>query len=157
MKPTSRTRRASRSLSWWAVLLTLTALIAVDVSRAPAGQAAIAPPLTVQPVVGGLAIPWDVAFTPDGTMLFDQRAGGISARRSNGVVTLMTTPADFVDLAVVGESGLLGLAVDPAFNTNRFIYTCQSHKSGTAAITDVRVIQWQVNSTIATWTRSVRS
>jgi hypothetical protein len=48
-------------------------------------------------------------------MLFDQRAGGISARRSNGVVTLMTTPPDFADLAVLSESGLLGLAVDPAF------------------------------------------
>src|SRR5262252_9356596 len=41
----------------------------------PAGT----PTLTRTDLVTGLANPWDIAFTPDGTMLFTERAGRVDA------------------------------------------------------------------------------
>ena len=35
--------------------------------------------MTVTPVVTGLDHVWDIGFTPDGTMLYTERAGRISA------------------------------------------------------------------------------
>ena len=81
--------------------------------------------LTVTPIVTGLTIPWDLLFTPDGTMIYNERAGGLWARRTNGATTQLS--ADFSDLWVSGEVGLMGMAVDPDFTANRQIYTCQSH------------------------------
>ena len=49
----------------------------------PAG-AADAPALTRTVVMTGLQQPWDVAFTPDGTMLFTEKCRGLSARLPDG-------------------------------------------------------------------------
>ena len=68
----------------------------------------IAPPnLRVATLVSGLSIPWDIAFTPDGTMLFTQRAGVLSSRLADG--TVQTIDADFGDLFASGETGLMGI------------------------------------------------
>ena len=40
------------------------------------GERAPAPELTISALVSGLSIPWGIAFTPDGTMLFTERRGG---------------------------------------------------------------------------------
>ncbi len=48
------------------------------------------------------------------------------------------------DLVAQSEGGMMGLAVDPAFATNRRIYTCMlSNASGAL---DVRVVRWQVDA-----------
>jgi glucose/arabinose dehydrogenase len=79
--------------------------------------------LAVTPVVSGLSIPWDVAFADDGTMFFTERAGRISVRLIDGVVRRLT--ANMNDLWAQGETGLMGIELDPAFNQNRRVYTCQ--------------------------------
>jgi glucose/arabinose dehydrogenase len=87
-----------------------------------------------------LTKPWDIAFTPDGTMLFTEKPGRINAL-IGGVRQTMHTPTDVVNW---GEGGMLGMAVDPEFATNRYIYTCfNSNVSGT---NDVRVARWTVNA-----------
>ena len=53
------------------------------------------PDLTVVTLISGLTIPWDIAFTPDGTMLFTQRSGMLS-RLADGTVQPVT--ANFSDL-----------------------------------------------------------
>ncbi len=97
------------------------------------------PNLTVTTLVSGLTNPWQAAPTPDGALLFTERPGRLSVRLANGTVRQLS--ADFSDLYVSGENGLLGLAVDPAFSFNRRIYTCQ-------AVTgpSVEVIAWQVDT-----------
>ncbi len=65
-----------------------------------------------------------------------QRSGAISVVR-NGQVTTVGTPGDVV---AAGEGGMLGIAVDPAFDANRRIYTCYM----TAG--DVRVVRWTVST-----------
>lgn len=73
--------------------------------------------------VEGIQTGWDLAFTPDDVGLFTVRQGQLVARFRDGA--LQPVFVDLGDLYSVGETGLMGLAVDPAFASNRRIYTCQ--------------------------------
>ena len=106
------------------------------------------PTLAVSTAVGGLDLPWDVGFTPDGTMLFTEKAGRLSALVGGTVRRLATLN----DVFTVGESGLMGLAVDPDFAANRRIYTCHSWTDGTNR--DVRVVAWTVDAAYGAATRA---
>ena len=85
-----------------------------------------APSLTRTVVLQGLSNPWDVAVTGDGTMFFTEKCRGLSVRRPDGNVTRLfgTSGSALVapDLACVGQSGVHGVALDPAFATNRTLY-----------------------------------
>ena len=98
------------------------------------------PTLAVTTVVGGLDLPWDVGFTPEGAMVFTEKAGRISLF-SGGATRRLATLTDVFN---VGESGLMGLAVDPDFATNRRIYTCQAWTDGTNR--DIRVVAWTIDA-----------
>jgi len=99
------------------------------------------PTLRAQTIVSGRSHVWEIAFTPSGTMLWTERPGRIMKRTSGGTVTQVT--ADLSGLRVAGETGLMGLAVDPSFSSNRRIYTCMGYSSGST--TDVRVVPWVFN------------
>lgn len=105
------------------------------------------PPLAVSTFIDNLAVPWDMVFTPDETMLVNQRGGGFKARHSDGTVTDVT--ADFSDLKAAGEGGLMGMVIDPGFATNRRLYTCQGHKSPL----EIQVISWTINGDYSQATR----
>ena len=105
------------------------------------------PQLTVTTLVSNLTIPWDLAFTPDGTMLFTERGGKLSARLTDGTVQVVT--ADFSDVYAVGESGLMAIITDPDFTTNRRFYTCQAHTGP-----EVQVIAWTIDSGYTAATRA---
>src|SRR5688500_8005069 len=80
-----------------------------------------APSLAVTAAMTGLSNAWDIAFAPDGAMFVTERAGNIRIRRPNG--TVADLDADLSDLWVSGETGLMGIEVDPEFATNRRLYT----------------------------------
>jgi aldose sugar dehydrogenase len=118
-----------------------------EVSRATATPARLAAPsdpaptLTVSTVVGGLHHPWDLAFTPGGSMLFTERTGAIRYRiASSGAIRTLAVPSDVV---VQGEGGMMGVAIDPAFGSNRRVYTCFLSNEGGAL--DVRLVRWRIN------------
>ena len=104
------------------------------------------PDIRVTTLVSGLSIPWDIAFLPDGTMLFTQRSGVLSSRLPDG--TVQTISADVSDLFVGGEVGLMAIVVDPRFSTNRRFYTCQSHTGP-----EVQVVAWTIDAAYAAATR----
>jgi aldose sugar dehydrogenase len=116
-------------------------------ASAPVQRAA--PALDVAVVVDGLDLPWDVAQAPDGTLLLDERPGGLTAVLPDG--TVREVQADFSDLFVLIETGLMGLVLDPAFEENRRFYTCQGARDGDSA--DVEVIAWTVDDAWRTATR----
>lgn len=89
----------------------------------------------------GLDHPWDLAFTPDGSMLITQRTGSIGVL-ANGEFRELIKPND---VHVLTESGMLGLAVDPEFETNRFFYTCMTSRSSPEVKPDERVVRWAVD------------
>ena len=107
----------------------------------------IAPPdLQVETLVSNLSIPWGIAFAPDGTMLFTQRGGVLSSRLADG--TVQTVTAEFGDLFARGETGLMGIVVDPGFASNRRFYTCQGHTGP-----EIQVIAWTINAAYTVATR----
>jgi len=77
-------------------------------------------------VMSGLSDPWDLAFAPDGAMLFTEKCRGLSVRTSNGTVRRLfgtgsaALKAD--DFFCQSQSGMLGVALDPAFGENNYVY-----------------------------------
>ena len=118
---------------------------AVGVSQRVAAKAA-APQIHVEQLVSGLSIPWGIAFAPDGTMLFTERAGKLSVRLADGTVREVT--ADLSDVMVASEIGFMAIVVDPGFATNRRFYTCQGHTGN-----KVQVIAWTMNAGYTAATR----
>jgi glucose/arabinose dehydrogenase len=84
------------------------------------------PRLTVTILQSGLRLPWDVAPLPDGRMLVSERAGNLLVYQSTapGAPRLANNPV--VGTRENGEGGLMGIAVDPDFAANSFIYVCAS-------------------------------
>jgi glucose/arabinose dehydrogenase len=89
----------------------------------------------------GLQTPWDMAFTPDGVMLYTERIRGLSVRLPSGSTRALFQPADLV---AENQSGMLGLALDPQFATNRTAYVYMASNAGGA--TDNRVVAVTINS-----------
>jgi glucose/arabinose dehydrogenase len=72
----------------------------------------------VETVAENLTIPWSIDWTPDGMILFTERNGNLRAIQ-NG--QLLQEP--LLSLGVGGvEGGLLGVAVDPNYSENNYIY-----------------------------------
>jgi glucose/arabinose dehydrogenase len=80
------------------------------------------------PLLQGLAFPTNLAFLPDGTLLFTEKETG-SVRVVTPEGTLLDRP--FITLPVMGdlERGLLGLAVHPDFRAEPWIYLYRSDPS----------------------------
>ena len=73
-------------------------------------------------VVSGLQSPWAIAFLPGGKMLLTEKLPG-RLRVVNADGSLVPTPvAGLPAVDGRGQGGLLGLAIDPNFATNRLIY-----------------------------------
>ena len=68
---------------------------------------------------GGLSSPTAMAFAPDGRLFVCQQGGQLRVIK-NG--TLLATPFLTVTTDSSGERGLLGVAFDPSFATNHFVY-----------------------------------
>ena len=142
--------RALRSMFGRAcVSIAVLGLFTAVIPASPASAAPARPTFTITPIVTGLNLPWDVAQTPDGTLIFDQRMSGLSVRRTNGTVGPLN--ADFSDLFASGETGLMGLVLDPSFASNRRFYTCQGHQDATGK--EIQVIAWTVNTGYTAATR----
>jgi len=98
------------------LLLFSTGLVAVTTSPA---RATVPVGFTQAQYVSGLLGPTAMAVAPDGRIFVSEQTGQLRVVK-NGV--LLAQP--FVSLTVdpSGERGLLGVAFDPNFQTNRFVY-----------------------------------
>jgi glucose/arabinose dehydrogenase len=82
------------------------------------GRAARRP--RVETVATGLEVPWDMAFLPGRRALVTERPGRVRLLERNG--RLRPRPVARIRVSADGEGGLLGIAADPAFRRNRFVY-----------------------------------
>lgn len=117
-----------------AALLAMTVLVV-----AAAASCRPQPEITVTTVLSGLSRPWDIAFAPGGDMFFTERVGRINIR-TQGQHRVLATPPDAV---AIGEGGMMGIAVDPEYGSNRRVYTC--FLSDASGALDVRIARWRVN------------
>jgi glucose/arabinose dehydrogenase len=86
----------------------------------------------VETVVRGLEVPWEIAFLPDGRALVTERPGRVRLLDARGRLT--PAPVARVDVAAEGEGGLLGMAVDPQFARNRFVYLYRTTSRGNEVV-----------------------
>jgi glucose/arabinose dehydrogenase len=118
--------------------------VAFGMGAGPAVAATAPPQVRLSTLATGLAIPWDLALLPDGTVLFTQRGGVTTLRRADG--SLQRVATDQADLFVGSEAGLMGLALDPEFASNRLYYTCQAYRGSGTAPVDIRVLRWRLSA-----------
>lgn len=94
--------------------------ITIHVSLSASAQAATLPPGFAETLVtSGLVDPTAMAFAPDGRLFVCQQAGQLRVI-DHGV--LLPTPFVMVTVDANGERGLLGVAFDPDFSTNQYVY-----------------------------------
>jgi glucose/arabinose dehydrogenase len=120
------TRRWSQITTSLAIFIGLA--IVGYLSSPVAAQSTMAVPAGFQDsLVANISSPTALAFTPDGRLLITTQAGALRIYQNGN---LLSTPA--LNLASVlcsdFERGLLGVAVDPNFATNHFIYLYYTHK-----------------------------
>lgn len=129
-----------------AVLLVL-ALVATLLAAAPAGAAAF----RVEVVATGLDRPWEVAVLPTGDLLVTQRDRSTLTLVDPGSGAKRDLAFPSTRVWNRGETGLLGLAVDPEFTLNRRIYTCSGWRADDGSH-DIRVNAWTLDAALTTAT-----
>ncbi len=116
-------------------------------SAAAARTAAVAATLptgfTEAQVAGGLASPTAMQFAPDGRLFVCEQGGRLRVIKDGA---LLATP--FVTLTVnsSGERGLLGVAFDPAFALNHFVYL---YYTATTPTVHNRISRFTANGDVA--------
>ena len=78
------------------------------------------PKIKVETVASHLEIPWSIAFANDGRIFFTERTGNIRLIDKDGKP--VEEPVGKINVAAIGEGGLLGIVLDPNFEKNHFIY-----------------------------------
>jgi glucose/arabinose dehydrogenase len=81
----------------------------------------------VEVVARRLETPWALAFAPDGRLFVAERPGRIRLVAGG---RLQRKPVAVLKVVERGESGLMGLALDPRFDDNGFLYVCYTADIG---------------------------
>ncbi len=95
------------------------AAIPFTVSLRHAQAASLLSGFVETPVSGGLTNPTDMEFAPDGRLFVTQQAGAVVIIK-NG--TLLPTPFVSVPADTTVDRGLMGIAFDPDFANNHYLY-----------------------------------
>ena len=106
-------------------LLVLVAVLAVAHDQELLNAAT--PEFTIETLAQGLDTPWAIDFAPDGRVFISERDGRIRIIERN---QLQPEPWMSLEVAATSEAGLLGLALDPSFTKNRFVYVAYTYRTG---------------------------
>lgn len=134
-----RTRRWSLPLLTRAVAAV--SMLACDSATAGNPQTPNAD-LVTEVVTTGLDTVWELAWGPDGFIWMTERGGRIS--RVDPQTGSRSTVGQ-VDVAEIGEGGLMGLTFHPDFSSQPFVYVAHTLTSGGA--TQNRVVRMRYNGT----------
>ena len=92
----------------------------------------------------GITNPTTMEFAPDGRIFVTQQAGQLRVLTNANPPVLLPTPFLTVTPDTLGERGLLGVAFDPNFATNRFVYV---YYTATSPTNHNRVSRFTASST----------
>jgi glucose/arabinose dehydrogenase len=81
----------------------------------------------IEVVASGLATIWAIDFAPDGRIFLTERAGRIRVIQEGQLLPQPWLVLD--DVVEVSEAGLLGLALDPGFASNGYVYVAYTYRS----------------------------
>jgi aldose sugar dehydrogenase len=109
-----------------------------EIEKAPSGEITF----RVETVVANVEVPWAIAWSPDGRMLFTERAGRVRVFENGKLRSqpLFTVP----DVEPTGESGLMDISLHPQFASNHFLYLTYAYKSEGQK---VRVVRYRETGT----------
>ena len=104
------------ALRFWSlpVFLSCVSLLVPDASAATVPQGFVD-----TQIASGLSAPTAMAFAPDGRLFVCEQGGALRVIK-DGI--LLTTPFVTLPVSSSGERGLLGVAFDPNFASNRYVY-----------------------------------
>jgi glucose/arabinose dehydrogenase len=116
-------------------LAALSALVlSLLLASAPMARAGDAEPGFVDTlVVGSLNIPTGADFLPDGRLIVIQKDGAVKLFDGVSTTLLVTIP-----VCADSEMGLLGIAIDPGFAGNGFLYLYRTHSAGDCTMSSGR-------------------
>src|SRR2546428_8577644 len=108
----------------------------------------------VNALLTGLNFPVSLRFAPDGRIFYTEKdTGNIRIIQQNG--TLLPTPfATISPIFTHGEAGLLGIALDPAFSSNNYVYVYYTYRD-TASYTHGHIVRYTANSNTGTSHRHI--
>ncbi|MCC6176883.1 MAG: PQQ-dependent sugar dehydrogenase [Chloroflexi bacterium] len=108
----------------------------------PTPVAPVAPDIKLTTVVDGILLPMAMQFAPDGRMFFNEVSKGeVRILKADG--TLQEEPFVKLRIALRKEMGVLGLALDPSFRTNHYVYIFYSNaKNDRGDPADNRVVRY---------------
>ena len=121
-----------------ASLASVGALLALPMAPAR-GDVTLPPGFTQSQVVSGFTDPMDMEFAPDGRLFVAEQAGKLRVLRSNGNLATFLDISPKVDSAF--ERGLMGVAFDPNYSTNRFIYLYYTSKATSTTPVHNRIVR----------------
>lgn len=98
---------------------------------------------SIEPFVRDLEVPWSIVFTSDSRILVNERPGRLRVIE-NGVVNKQPL-REFKDISSGSEEGLMGLALDPDYTSNKLIYLSYAYEKDDALW--VKVVRFVDNGT----------
>lgn len=86
-------------------------------------------PYEIKVIAEKLHVPWAIAISDEGNLYFTERSGRIRIIKDGKLQPqpLITFRAPFVSQ---GEGGLMGIALDPNYSQNHYIYVMHSYAEG---------------------------
>ena len=124
-------------------LLLLIAVMIVAAAQTPMRAAALPTGFTETLIASGLASPTAMQFAPDGRLFVAEQGGRLRVIR-NGA--LLATPFLTLTVSSSGERGLLGVAFDPNFASNQFVYV---YYTATTPAIHNRISRFTANGDVA--------
>lgn len=116
----------------------MVALLAFAASPAQ-GVATLPSGFQQKQVVGGLTNPMDIELASNGRLFVVEQRGVLRVLRPNGKLETFLDISAKVDST--GERGLLGVALDPNFSTNNFVYLYYTQKAEVTTPAHNRVVR----------------
>lgn len=106
-------------------MLSALSLAQVNPEHDPVQEGQLSTPYRVEVIAKDLRVPWAIVFLPDRRIFFAERTGKVRVLHDN---QLLPAPALVLDVAQGNKMGLLGLAADPDFSHNHFLYLAYNYR-----------------------------
>ena len=105
-------------------------------------------------ILTGLNFPVSLKFAPDGRIFYNEKdRGNIRIIQPNG--TLLPTPFATVNPVFnTGEAGLLGIALDPSFASNNYVYVYYTYRDS-GSFTRGHIVRYTANGNTGTSPRDI--
>ena len=101
---------------------------------------------TVETVVDGLKTPWGMAFLPDGSLLITEKEGEMILFKNGKKTNLTGLP----EVTVLGQGGLMDVALHPDYENNGWIYFSYASSEGEGKGANTAIARAKLNGTSLT-------